>query len=308
MEERKTAMVFDIQRYSLHDGPGIRTMIFLKGCPLKCLWCCNPESQQTYQETEFYKDLCVGCGACQEACGCSAISMGSAENRIDKSKCRNCGNCVEVCPHNALRTVGRQMDAEGVLKEIKRDTKIFKKSGGGVTLSGGEPLVWIDFCEEVLTACYDSNIHTAIETTGHVPESYFARIKDHVDTFLYDIKSMDNSRHRRLTGVFNQQIQQNIRYLRKHGKNVIIRVPLIPEHNFLAEEIEGLFRLADQLGIQEINFMPYHNLGEVKYERLFRPYPLKGLVPLKFSENMEEQIAKYHYIFEKHRDITINIG
>lgn len=308
MEEKKTAMVFDIQRYSLHDGPGIRTMVFLKGCPLKCLWCCNPESQETYQETEFYKELCAGCGACQAACEHGAIGMGASGNRINKTKCQNCGKCAEACGHNALRTVGQWMNAKEALEVIKRDAKIFKTSGGGVTLSGGEPLVWIDFCEEVLKECYDRNINTAIETTGHVPEFHLTRIKDHVDTFLYDIKSMDDSRHWRLTGVSNRQIQQNIRYLRTCGKNVIIRVPLIPNHNFMAEEIEGICDLAHELGIKEINFMPYHNLGEIKYQRLFRPYPLKGLAPLKFSQNMEQEIAKYRDIFEKHKDITINIG
>ncbi|MDD4680896.1 MAG: glycyl-radical enzyme activating protein [Clostridia bacterium] len=305
MKGNERAMVFDVQRYSLHDGPGIRTIIFLKGCPLRCLWCCNPESQKSNIEMEYYIDSCKGCGRCASVCKHGAIDMGEIAGRIDKTKCINCGKCAQACPYGAIRLVGKQVDTDEIMEQIKSDMKYFKKSGGGVTLSGGEPLAQIDFCEKILKECYDLNINTAVETTGYVPTKYIHRIMDYVDVFLYDIKSVDDERHKKLTGVSNELIINNIRLLRDNGKNVIMRIPLIPENNFVEEELEAMWRLANEIGIKEINIMPYHNLGEVKYERLSEEYKLKGLDSLKFSDDMEEQIEHYNYIFEKYDDIKV---
>lgn len=305
MDRGIKANVFDVQRYSLHDGPGIRTIVFMKGCPLKCLWCCNPESQAEEPETEFYKDSCVGCGKCKDACEHGAIDMSNDTYRIDKSKCINCGKCAEACIYGAIRIVGGEVDADEIMDQIKSDMKYFKKSGGGVTLSGGEPLMWIDFCEKILKESYDLNINTAVETTGCVPTEHLDRIMDYVDVFLYDIKSIDNERHKTLTGVSNDLILRNIRHLRECDKKVVMRIPLIPEHNFLGEELEAMMELADEVGITEVNIMPYHNLGEVKYERLSKEYALKGLESLKFAEDMEEQIAKHDHIFRKYDDINV---
>lgn len=305
MSGKNRAMIFDVQRYSLHDGPGIRTMIFFKGCPLQCLWCCNPESQNSYAETEYRDDLCRECGRCEAACVNNAINMKDNKQRIDKKKCKNCGKCSEACPYGAIRLIGRIFDVEEIMDQIKADLKYFKKSGGGITLSGGEPLIWTEFCEQVLQKSYDLNINTAIETTGYVPTENLERIREYTDVFLYDIKSIDNERHKRLTGVSNELILKNIRYLRKKHSNVIMRVPLIPEYNFVGDELEAMCDLAKETGITEINIMPYHNLGEVKYERLFREYKLKELKALKFAEDMEEQIEKYNYIFKKYSDIRV---
>ena len=305
MEKELNAIVFDVQRYSLHDGPGIRTIIFLKGCPLKCLWCCNPESQEKQPQVEYYKDDCVGCGTCAQICPNKAISLNGDKITIDKAKCVECGTCADTCPNNALRFVGKAMTAEEVMEQIKSDIRYFRKSGGGITLSGGEPLIWIDFCEEILRQCYDMNIHTAIETTGCVPREYLERIKDYTDLFLYDIKSIDEERHRRLTGVSNQQILSNIRYLREQGKEVIMRIPLIPGCNFLREELESMVELAHELTISEVNIMPYHNLGEVKYEKLFREYELKDTPTLKFAEDLDDQIGQYNDLLKKYHDINV---
>lgn len=309
MQNNNKAMVFDMQRYSLHDGPGIRTLIFLKGCPLKCLWCCNPESQSMHPEVEFYKDLCVGCNKCGAVCKQGAIGAENPGNyKIDKSKCINCGVCAGECSFNALRIVGKKVEASDIIAEVKKDAKYYKKSGGGVTLSGGEPLLWIDFCEELLRSCYDYNIHTAIETTGCVPEDYLDRVKDYTDVFLYDIKSMDLNRHKELTGVPNDLILSNIRRLRKAGKLVVMRIPFIPDKNFFRGELEKMLDFADDLGIAEVNIMPYHNLGQVKYDRLCRPYALADLEPLKFAADFDKQMGQFENIFEDHKDIKVTIG
>ena len=305
MIQNNGATVFDIQRYSLHDGPGIRTIIFLKGCPLDCLWCCNPESKKSNIETEYYMDLCKECGKCLKACTNGAINMHDPVHRIDKSKCINCGQCAKTCAFGAIRLVGRHVGCNEIMEQISADMKYFKKSGGGITLSGGEPLMQIEFCESILKECYDLNINTAVETTGCVPTDYLVRIMEYVDVFLYDIKSINDERHKRLTGVSNELIIKNIRFLRENEKNVVMRIPLIPENNFFEEELEAMWKLADETGIKEINIMPYHNLGEVKYERLSEEYRLKGLASLKFADDMEEQIEKYNYIFRKYDGINV---
>lgn len=304
----KKALVFDIQRYSLHDGPGIRTMIFLKGCPLRCIWCANPESQEKHIEIEFYETLCRGCGICKTVCEQGAIDMIYGRSNVNKDLCINCGKCADVCNFSALRTVGRWTNVTEAVNEVKKDMKYFRRSGGGITLSGGEPLIWTGFCEDVLRKCYDLNINTAVETAGYVNRESFERVKDYVDVFLYDIKSINRERHRKLTGVFNDLILENIKWLRGCGKEVIIRIPLIPGCNFYEEEIDGIFDLAKNLKISRIEIMPYHNLGEIKYKRLFREYTLKGTESLKFSANMEYKLSKLSHIFQKNKDISISIG
>lgn len=303
--EQNKALVFDIQRYSLHDGPGIRTIIFLKGCPLKCLWCCNPESQSREIEVEYYIDKCIGCRCCIKKCPNDAISSDGDKIVIDKTKCVNCGTCVDNCPAEALRYVGAWMDTDEVMQKIKGDSRYYRRSGGGVTLSGGEPLVWGDFCSEILHRCYEENIHTAIETTGCVSREKLEDIIDYTDLFLYDIKSMDDDRHKRLTGVSNRQIQENLRYLRKLDKEVIMRIPLIPTCNFFEEELEAMIDLAHELGIGDVNIMPYHNLGEVKYKKLFKTYELQDVPTLKFADDLTEQMEQYKDIFTKYHDVNV---
>lgn len=305
------ALLFDIQRYSLHDGPGIRTLVFLKGCPLRCLWCCNPESQQPAPEVAFHADLCTGCGRCAAACPQGAVGTDNPGGwKIDKARCQNCGACAGACPTGALRVIGRWADVPEVLAEVEKDLRYYRRSGGGITLSGGEPLIWPGFCAELLEACYERNIHTAVETTGCLPAETFERVQDHVDLFLYDIKSMDSARHHTLTGLPNGAALDNLRRLRRAGKQVVMRVPLIPgpQGNFTRAELEGMFALAEELGITEVNLMPYHDLGAAKYQRLCRPYPLDGLPSLKFAADLEARLAAVSDIFGRHGGITVGIG
>ncbi len=334
-EDENRALIFDIQKYSLHDGPGIRTLVFFKGCPLTCLWCCNPESQLAAQEVEFRGDLCVGCGACVRACprkavresvlpdqtGDRLVTQAAVQplgrppdllpgHRIDRTACDGCGACAAVCPEGALRLIGRWASVPEVMAEVRKDSGYYRRSGGGVTLSGGEPLIWADFCGELLRACYDANIHTAVETTGCVPEEDLERVLEWVDLFLYDIKSMDTARHEALTGAPNGQIQRNIRRLRREGKNVVMRIPLIPgaDGNFRRDELERMLALADELGIGEVDVMPYHDLGRVKYERLGRPYRLDGLPPLKFAGDLDRQLETVQDIFQRFGRIAVFTG
>lgn len=308
-QEENKALVFDIQKYSLHDGPGIRTLVFLKGCILNCQWCCNPESQLKHQEVEYYKDLCINCGACVDVCPQNAIGFNEKRRyKIDKTLCINCGACTKTCATDALRIIGRWTTVSEIMSEIRKDVKYIKKSGGGVTLSGGEPLIWIDFCEELLKDCYNNNIHTAIETTGCVSEKNIDRIKNYVDLFLYDIKCIDPIRHKELTGKTNDLILSNIRRLRYDDKSVVMRIPLIPEKNFFQTELMKMFELADDLGIEEINIMPYHNLGQIKYDRLCIPYELANLKVLKFADDFNEQMDQLKHIFDLYKHIKVMIG
>ncbi len=306
------ALIFDIQRYSLHDGPGIRTVIFFKGCTLQCKWCCNPESQLFNTEVEFIEELCINCNICIKECKSNAINTNYNKSyekyRINKLDCTNCGACARVCPSGALKIIGKSVKKEDVMREIMKDVKYYLKSGGGITLSGGEPLAQPDFCAELLKECYNKNIHTAVETAGSVPEWNVDKVKDYVDLFLYDIKCIDPNLHKNLTGKTNSLILSNIRRLRNYGKEVVIRVPLIPQNNFFIDEIKGILELADNLGIKEVNIMPYHNLGHIKYQRLCKKYELKNLKSLKFADDFEEQMGKLNYLFSLYKNINIVIG
>lgn len=308
MNRQDEALIFDIQKYSIHDGPGIRTLIFFKGCPLRCQWCCNPESQRALPELMFKSNLCIKCGRCAEVCPRNAIDIASELNRINRDECANCGICVSACNMDALSLVGKWMTIDQVFSVILRDKKYYLKSGGGVTLSGGEPLFWDDFCLRLLKKCYENNIHTAVETSGYVNDMTLARIAQYVDIFLYDIKSMDKERHKHITGVSNSIIIDNLKKIRAMGKNVILRIPLIPEKNYLEDELENMFKFASDIGITEINIMPYHNLGESKYKGLGRKYDMEGIEPLKFSKDFDIQMQTYSSLFKKYKDIDIRIG
>ena len=308
MKVKENALIFDIQKYSIHDGPGIRTLVFFKGCPLDCQWCCNPESQNTCEEILFKENLCVQCGRCKDVCPYDAVDLTSYMNRIDRKRCKSCGLCADICNMKALSKVGRWMSTEQVMEEILKDKKYYMKSGGGVTLSGGEPLIWGSFCVSLLKKCYDMNIHTAVETTGYVAENTLEKVSEYVDLFLYDIKSMDEKRHKEFTGVSNKKIIANIKKLRNWDKKVIMRIPLIPGKNFCGKELERMLELASDIGINEINLMPYHDLGSVKYKGLGRKYDMEGTIPLKFAKDIDKQIQAYSGLFKKYKEIDIRIG
>ena len=275
----KEGVVFDIQRYSIHDGPGIRTIVFLKGCPLACQWCCNPESQNPKPSVMFQKSICVGCGKCVEACPQGAISTRNF-GLVDQSRCTGCGACVAVCPSGALTMKGRAMTVWQVMQELQKDATNYRRSGGGVTLSGGEPLVQSEFALELLKACKEKGWSTAMETTGHAPKEVVEKVMPFVDHALVDIKAVDPEVHRHRTGVSNRLILENALRI-STITSAVVRVPLIFGVNSDAESIEAIGRFAKLMpGVTTVHLLPYHTYGENKYEMLGRQYPLAGNSPV----------------------------
>ena len=250
----KTATIFDIERNSYVDGPGIRTTVFFKGCNLRCAWCHNPESQSAAPQMMFYKNKCTGCGKCKEKCP-SALEQ-----------CDLCGKCTLYCPHDAREICGKEYTVDEVLREIIKDKAFYEASGGGVTFSGGECMLQIDFLEEILKACKKNGIHTAVDTAGHVSFRSFERIFPHTDLFLYDVKCYDSEQHRHYTGVGNELILENLKRLLLAKVPVWVRVPVIPSVNDSFEEMENIRSLWDEDGKPEkIELLPYHAMGEHKY-------------------------------------------
>lgn len=283
-EAAQTGLVFDIQRYSIHDGPGIRTTVFLKGCPLACPWCHNPESQTAGPELMLWPDRCILCESCLATCPQGAISSsgGEPERRVrtDLQRCRLCGECVEACVAGAREIVGRLMTVEEVLSRVERDLPFYDQSGGGVTFSGGEPLAQPEFLSALLQACRALEIHTTVDTCGYAPWHVVDHLRSCVDLFLYDLKLMDEARHYKITGVSNEPILENLRALAAAGQRLRVRVPVIPGVNDDRANVHALgafvAALPGQIGI---DLLPYHATARDKYRRLGRTYPLLDLQP-----------------------------
>ncbi len=280
--------VFNIQRFSVHDGPGIRTTVFLKGCPLRCVWCDNPESQPMAPQIVFWKERCIRCGACLVACPRSALVEDEGGGRkVLVERCDFCGRCLDACYTGALEQLGRCMTVEEVLEAAEADRPFYDQSGGGVTLSGGEPLAQWAFAREVLRRCKERGIHTALETCGHAPWDAWEALLPYVDLVLYDLKEVDPVKHQRFTGVDNALILENLRRLAGTGKKVVIRRPVIPGYNDSEESIHALAQVVRSLGsVDEVHLLPYHRLGQGKYERLGMEYALKDVPSLR-----EEDVA-----------------
>jgi pyruvate formate lyase activating enzyme len=264
-------IIFNIQHYSIHDGPGIRTTVFIKGCPLRCFWCQNPESQTLKPQVFFNSEKCAGCGKCVEACPEGAIEIIDGHSRTNRKLCKVCGNCAEVCPNEARNLMGRYVTAGEVFKEVYEDTIFYQRSGGGVTLSGGEPLAQPEFALSVLKLCKYASLHTAIDTCGYAKWSILSRVLDYVDLVLYDFKHMNPIRHKKHTGVSNKLILENARRI-YHERSIpmLARVPIIPGYNDSVKNIEATAKfIANELGTSvKLHLLPYHRLGETKYERL----------------------------------------
>ena len=252
-----TATIFDIERNSYVDGPGIRTTVFFKGCNLRCAWCHNPESQSPKPQMMFYKNKCTGCGKCKEKC----------PNHLES--CELCGKCTLYCPHDAREICGKEYTVDEGMREILKDKAFYDHSGGGVTFSGGECMLQIDFLEEILKVCKENGIHTAVDTAGHVPYEYFERILPYTNLFLYDVKCYDSEKHKKYTGVRNELILENLKKLLATGKSVWVRIPIIPTVNDTVEEIQRIKAYISSCGKPEkIELLPYHAMGEHKFEAL----------------------------------------
>jgi pyruvate formate lyase activating enzyme len=268
-------MVFDIRKFSIHDGPGIRTTVFLKGCPLECAWCHNPESQASEPELIMRPNRCQRCGACVEACPEDAIRLDTDGPITDQARCERCGLCVDACFSGARELAGRELTVTQVIAEIERDRPFYDESGGGATFSGGEPMLQPEFLLELLKACRAQEIHTALDTCGFAPWSALDRIRPYVDLFLYDIKTMDDDQHRALTGISNRVILENLWALSELGHSINLRVPVIPGINDGADNIRAIGALAANLpSIDRVELLPYHRIGVEKYGRIARPYSL----------------------------------
>ena len=292
-----------MQHFSTDDGPGIRTTVFLKGCPLRCLWCANPESQQPYPQVAYRMALCIGCSTCIDACSNGAISrQEGATITINRDCCVNCGACALACPSGALFLYGETRTVSDVFEEVRRDSTYYEESGGGVTASGGECMQQVGFVEDLFSLCRDAGIHTALDTCGYFQTQDIDRIMGCTDLVLFDVKAIDSATHKRLTGVGNELILRNLEYMLECGMAVRIRVPIIPGLN---DSDEPLGALADYIASLDsglpVDVLPYHEYGFAKYGLLEMSYALKSVTPADETER-----NRYACIFDARKlEVTV---
>ncbi|MGJ8454657.1 glycyl-radical enzyme activating protein [Pseudothermotoga sp. U03pept] len=267
-------LIFNIQRFAIHDGPGIRTTVFLKGCPLSCWWCHNPEGISPNAELMWTKYKCIHCQSCVASCPSHALSFENDLLTLKKDQCVLCGKCTQYCPTDALKVVGQCIEPEDLLRELKKDTMYFDQSDGGVTFSGGEPLLQTEFLLEVLPKIKSHGIHVTIDTSGYVNQEDLEKIATFVDLFLYDLKVIDERKHIKYTGISNGVIKDNLKFLSKRKKEFVIRIPVVPNVNDSQQDLEDLCNFLASLDNKpKIDLLPYHDVSE-KYTALWRRYKM----------------------------------
>ena len=279
MNAEPAGKIFDIKRYAIHDGPGIRTTVFLKGCPLFCRWCHNPEGLGNAPKIIYEFSRCIGCGDCLEACREAAISATPTGMSTDRQRCKGCGLCVDACPGGARELTERTVTVGQLVEIIKQDILFYDESGGGVTFSGGEPLLQADFLIEVLNACGRYEIHRVVDTSGYTSRSTIEAVARQTDLFLFDLKLIDSKRHQQFTGVSNKTILDNLTFLHHLGAKITIRIPLIPGVN---DDEENLSQISGFLyplkGIRDVHILPYHDFQKNKYSKLGLTYSADHIV------------------------------
>ncbi len=299
----QTGEIFDIKKYAIHDGPGIRTTIFFKGCPLSCHWCHNPESLSRATQRLYREERCIGCMECVKACPNDALTATENGPKWVAANCVYCKTCARVCPAEAVEFIGKTMSIEDVMAEITKDTLFYDQSSGGVTFSGGEPLMQPSFLMGLLKACGDLDLHRTVDTCGYADTRTLLNVATHVELFLYDLKHMDSEKHYRYTGVPNEMILTNLKCLSRQGARIIIRLPLIPGINNDRENIErtGAF-LSSLAGVNQVNILPYHHTAAAKYKSLGLNYGAVDIArPARdHLESIAGQLEKY--------DLQVKIG
>lgn len=292
----KQPLIFDIKRYAINDGPGIRIVVFFKGCNLNCAWCHNPESISPCQEKMYAASKCIGCGTCVETCPEGALSLTSEGIVTDSERCTLCGKCAEVCPTTAIELSGKPMSVSEIMEEIEKQQVFFDQSGGGVTFSGGEPMLHPGFLTELLDECGRRGIHRAVDTAGFINTKTLLEVAKRTDLFLFDLKLMNPEKHRKWVGVPNEKIQENLKILAEAGAKINIRIPLIGGVNDDEENMTESARFVASLSGQKkkVNLLPYHKIAQTKYQKLGRPDDFKLL-----QEPSKESQGRAIAIFER---------
>ncbi|KJR48432.1 MULTISPECIES: glycyl-radical enzyme activating protein [Desulfosporosinus] len=286
----ETGIVYNIQRFCNHDGPGLRTVVFLKGCPLRCKWCCNPESQSQYPELMHNPINCLKCGECISCCSQKSLTLTSTGLSIDRQTCNTCGICATQCCCGALQIIGKNYTTDEIVSMVLKDQEFFTNSGGGVTFSGGEPLRQSSFVLEILEKLTRLGVHTAIETAGAVAWEHFERVIPFVGVFLYDLKHIEDSAHREGTKAGNKLPLENLKKLALRHKDIIVRVPLIPDFNMDEKSILNIGLFVKEQGLKTIHLLPYHRLGQNKYKNLGKIFELEETLPP--SQEQVDTISK----------------
>lgn len=295
-------IVFDIQRFCVNDGPGIRTNVFLKGCPLNCLWCHNPESNSRKKQLYCNWNKCVDCGKCVNVCQNHVHKMEDDKHVINFENCKLCGECIEQCPQEALGIYGKDLSVEDVILEIRKDQDYYKTSGGGVTISGGEPMFQAEYARLLAKECKNQGFHVCMETSGFAAWEKYEKIMPYIDMFLFDYKATGDALHKKLTGVSQSIILQNMKLLIQNGKNVRLRCPIIPGYNLSKEHLEAIARISTK-GVSSVDIIPYHDMGKGKAKNIGSDMFVEG-VKVPEQTDVEEWIE---YI-EKQGGIHIHQG